>query len=278
MVVTRIAPSPSGYLHAGNAVNFLLTQWVADRDDGSRLHLRIDDIALPGAPVRFLDDIFWAVDWLGLRITDGPSDVADFRAHHSQVGSVERFRATLPGLLEHPATYVCRCSRTEVSARPPGTRDPCRDADLPLVPGQSAVRFVVPEAEPATRSRLAAVGLTPGRLTGEMRDFVVWRRDDLPAYQLVSILVDEDLGVDTIVRGEDLLPSTGAQLLLAEVTGSTGVLAAEHLHHALVTDESGHKLSKRDDAHSLRSIATDPGGRERLLRMAEDIGRRSGVL
>ncbi len=277
MVVTRIAPSPSGYLHAGNAVSFLLTQWIADREAGSRLHLRIDDIASPGAPTRFLDDIFWAIDWLGLRITDGPSDVADFRAHHSQVDSVERFRSSVGRLREHPAIYVCRCSRSDVAARSPGAADPCRGADLLLVPGRTALRFAVPDDEP-TRARLATVGLSPSQLSDEMGDIVVWRRDDLPAYQLVSVLVDEGLGIDTVVRGEDLLPSTGAQALLAEMTGCSGVLAADHVHHPLVTDAAGHKLSKRDDADSLRSIAVTTGGRSRLLRTAEDLGRRAGLL
>lgn len=269
MVVTRIAPSPSGYLHAGNAVNFLLTQWIADREPDSRIHLRIDDISCPDPPVAYLDDIFWAVEWLGIRITDGPSDVADFRANYAQTREVASFREVLPLLVADPATYACDCTRRDVAARPTGAHDPCRQRDLHLIPGRNALRLRVDRADD-TRP-LARVGLTPEQVADSMGDFVVWRKDDLPAYQLVSVLIDDGWEVDTVVRGEDLRPSTGAQLLLAQRLAATSFPTATFLHHPLITDATGTKLSKTAGADSLREIAATPGGRSRLEQRAREV-------
>lgn len=259
MVVTRVAPSPSGYLHAGNAVNFLLTRWVAEASPDSRVHLRIDDIALPNPPVQYLDDIFWAVDWLGIPVTDGPADVADFRANFSQVDRLDRYREGRDRLLAHPATFVCRCSRRMVARRTADEPDPCRDLALPLQTGRTSLRF-------------------PSRSDDGMGDFVVWRRDGLPAYQLVSVVMDQSTGVDTVVRGADLAASTRAQLTVAEVIGATGVVAANYLHHPLVTDRLGSKLSKRDDAEALRAIRDTAGGKARLERLARAVGAAAGLL
>jgi len=82
------------------------------------------------------------------------------------------------------------------------------------------------------------------RLDIELGDFVIWRRDDLPAYQLVSVLEDRDLGVTHIVRGEDLLASTAAQIFMAPTLGADNVVTANYVHHSLLTDASGVKLSK----------------------------------
>jgi glutamyl-tRNA synthetase len=77
-----------------------------------------------------------------------------------------------------------------------------------------------------------------------MGDFVIWRRDDLPSYQLVSVIEDRDLGTTHIVRGEDLLASTAAQIFLAPALGADTLVTAFYLHHPLLTDVNGVKLSK----------------------------------
>ncbi len=77
-----------------------------------------------------------------------------------------------------------------------------------------------------------------------MGDFIVWRRDDLPAYQLVSVVEDRDLGTTHIVRGRDLLASSAAQVFLADSIGASNVAAATYVHHELITDSDGRKLSK----------------------------------
>jgi glutamyl/glutaminyl-tRNA synthetase len=276
VTVTRIAPSPSGFLHLGNAVNFLLTRWVADAEPGSRLLLRIDDLALP-IRTDHLADVFWAVDWLGIPITDGPKDPRDFRDRFAQRDSVAEFR-NAAAALGPEWTYACECSRTTVARRGRGVPDPCADARLPWVPGRTALRFRAregPAVDPATIAALARLGVQRDRVAAEMGDFVVWRRDDLPSYQLISVLCDEAAGVDTVVRGRDLLPSSAAQLLLAQPLGARRFSGARFVHHDLVDDARGAKLSKRDNADALRAIAERPDGRAEVLSAATAVADRT---
>ncbi len=126
---TRIAPSPSGFLHLGNAVNFLLARWVADAEPGSRVDLRIDDLGLPVRPDH-LADVFWALDWLGIPISAGPVDPDDFWRGYAQRDAIDRFRAAAASLGPE-WTYACECSRTIVARRAPGVADPCADSQIP---------------------------------------------------------------------------------------------------------------------------------------------------
>lgn len=280
MLVTRIAPSPNGYLHAGNAVNFLLTDWLARTDGRSRVHLRIDDMNLPRVAPHHLDDIFWAIEWLGITITDGPSDVAEFRARHSQLDRVEEYRGELGALATAGLVYVCTCSRTDVASRRPATPDPCGSRRLPLVPHSSALRLHTQSGPsvPAGTAAMARIGMSRADVAAEMGDLVVWRRDDLPAYHLASVVEDRRAGVNTVVRGSDLLVSSAAQLLISPALRAQALIDARFVHHPLVTDASGAKMSKRDNADSLRSIADTAGGRQRLwaaaARAADAVGIR----
>lgn len=279
MVVTRIAPSPSGLLHAGNAVNFLLTDWLAKSQPGSQLHLRIDDMNLRQVAHRHLADIFWAVEWLGIGVTDGPSGVAEFRSRYSQLGRIEEYRAALPRLQRSGAVYPCSCSRTVVADRPAGSDDPCVTAALSLRPGSTALRFRTQHGpqSAATTAALAALDLDADSVAAHMGDVVVWRRDDLPAYHWASVLEDERIGVDIVVRGHDLRPSSAAQLLLADAAGAHAFTKARFLHHELLLDAHGSKLSKRDDADALRSIAQSVGGRQRVWDAAARIAAGLGI-
>ncbi len=280
MLVTRIAPSPNGYLHAGNAVNFLLTDWVAGTDRDSRLHLRIDDMNLTPVAPEHLDDVFWAIEWLGISVTDGPSDVAEFRARHSQLDRVEHYREELGALTAAGVVYPCTCSRTDIASRPPGEPDPCESRDVALVPHCSALRLrtrsgpLAPEATTA----MNRIGMSRAQVATVMGDVVVWRRDDLPAYHLASVLEDRRTGVNAVVRGSDLLVSTAAQLLIAPALRAHEFMGARFVHHPLVTDASGAKMSKRNNADALRSIADTAGGRQRLwaaaVRAADAVGIR----
>lgn len=276
MTHTRIAPSPSGFLHLGNAVNFLLARWVADAEPGSRVDLRIDDLGLPVRPDH-LADVFWALDWLGIPISAGPVDPDDFWRGYAQRDAIDRFRAAAASLGPE-WTYACECSRTIVARRAPGVADPCADSQLPWVPGRTALRFRVrggPASDSTTRAALRRLGVGRDHVDEEMGDFVVWRRDDLPAYQLVSVLTDEDAGVDTIVRGRDLLPSSAAQVLLAQPLGARRFRRARFVHHDLVGDATGVKLSKRDNADALRAIAERGDGRARVLAAATAVADRT---
>jgi glutamyl-tRNA synthetase len=90
------------------------------------------------------------------------------------------------------------------------------------------------------------------RLDTELGDFVIWRRDDLPAYQLISVIEDRDLGTTHIVRGEDLLASTAAQIFIASPLNANNVVEAHYIHHSLINDAAGHKLSNSRDVGHFR--------------------------
>lgn len=304
---TRFAPTPSGFLHAGNAWSFLLT-WLLARSQGGSIHLRIDDLDTARFREEYIEDIFASLEWLGLDWDTGPRSLADIKSIHSQHLRIERYRAALQALLTlsdsggppevgplsqseygrlpyswgGPLVYACACSREKVrrdslaAGRPgiyPGT---CRNAGIPM--GQSGLaadgapaadayplRLRVPDNAQVTLESVASGPLTlfPGR---DMGDFVVWQRNGEPAYQLASLVDDEEYGIELVVRGKDLLPSTGAQAWLSGMLGYGGFRKARFLHHGLMLDPEGEKLSKSQGADSLRALRARLGTPERLLR------------
>lgn len=261
---TRIAPTPSGYLHVGNAWSFAIA-WLLARSRGGSVHLRIDDLDAARLRPEYLEDIFASLRWLGLDWDTGPRDAADFRAHHSQRLRLDRYREALDQIARQGEVFSCDCTReqarraSEAAGTPglyPGT---CRGKGLPSDAPGASLRLRVPvEAACEARDLLAGPRRwQPGR---DMGDFVVRQKNGDPAYQLASVIDDEDLGINCVVRGMDLLPSTGAQLFLARQLGAQGFLAADFLHHSLwVADGEAGKLSKSalgsaSESFTLRSL------------------------
>ncbi len=253
MLVTRFAPTPSGYLHLGNAVNAVLCDWLARSADG-RLLLRIDDFDAGRVREAYLEDVFATLDWLGIHPEAGPSGPADFHAQWSMATRAAQFRSAIEHLLaDHPdAVFVCRCSRRELG---PGGRchAGCAVAGHPLVPSASTLR-----------------------LATDSGDHVLWRRDDLPGYDLGSVLCDEDLGVTALVRGEDLRASTAVQRHLATLLPAPGVLRAAVHHHALITALDGSKLSKSAGARS-HPLERTAAQRALVHEWAEVLGAPLGI-
>lgn len=247
---SRIAPTPSGYLHLGNAVNFLIT-WLLVQRAGGTLKLRIDDADSDRTQPAYVADIFFQLDWLQITWGEGPSGPDDFFRHHSQRLRRERYRQVLGQLSDQAPLFPCTCSRKAIRERAADGRSPCTCRGRREVPpGEHAIRIALPE-ETTVMLEDRAVALAE-----IMGDFVLWRRDDLPAYQLASLVDDLDDRITCIVRGEDLLPSTAAQLHLATALGETGApfrKIAFH-HHPLIPGEGGHKLSKSDNALSLKAM------------------------
>jgi glutamyl-tRNA synthetase len=265
--VTRIAPTPSGFLHIGNAVNAVLTAWLARRSNG-RLLLRIDDFDAARVREDYLADIFSLLDWLGIHPDSGPSDPRQFHAQWSMARRGAQFRAARDGLLaEHPGVvFVCRCSRRALVAG--RCVAACRLAGLTLAPGQAVVRLSVPDG----------IRVPVGRERREVPagDHVLWRRDDLPAYHLGSVLVDEELGVTAIVRGADLLDSSALQVHLAGLMHAPAFLAADLRHHALLTAPDGTKLSKSAGAQA-HPLDRSEEVRDRILAAARVLGAPIGI-
>ncbi|MEE4137317.1 MAG: glutamate--tRNA ligase family protein [Desulforhopalus sp.] len=244
---SRIAPTPSGHLHLGNAVNFLIT-WVLVRQRGGRLKLRIDDADSARCRPEYIEDIFRQLDWLGLDWDEGPEGPGDLRERYSQRLRFGRYRVMLVGLRQAGHTYFCGCSRAEIreqvgSGVYPGLcrRRPSRDGDL-------VERLLVPE------NTLIEVEKKRIDLASSMGDFVLWRRDDSPAYQLASLADDLDDGINFIVRGSDLLVSSAAQIFLAGLLGRKSFARIRFHHHRLLVGHDGAKLSKSDQALSLEGM------------------------
>ncbi len=245
-VVGRLAPTPSGYLHLGNAVNFVLT-WLLTRRAGGTLHLRIDDLDRARLRRPYLDNIFRVIDWLKLDYDHGPSGPDDFLRHYSQLLYLPDYNRLLRRLSQQPGlVYASHRSRTAAGA----------ETEVPLSTPGAAWRARVP---PGVKSRFldGGQGLTTVPLRELMPDFVIRKKDGVAAYQVASIVDDLRLGTTLIVRGLDLLPSTAAQLWLAAHLPETTAFDAGRIqfhHHALLTDAAGQKLSKTTQAASDHGI------------------------
>lgn len=230
--ITRIAPTPSGYLHEGNAVNFMLVSWLADAVGASML-LRIDDMDADRIRPEYVEDIFEVLNWLGIRWQVGPGDPADFHARFSLRARRESYRLQARALMAAGLAYACTCSRRQGAGR---CVQQCRSSQLELTPGSTALRLAI---EPGTMVKVDGREID---LYGELGDPVLWRRDDQVAYHLANVVEDTEQGITHVVRGEDLVVSSALHAHLARLTGAG--TPVQYRHHRLVVDERGMKLSK----------------------------------
>lgn len=249
---TRLAPTPSGLLHPGNALSFIIT-WCLCRAAGGRLLLRIDDLDAARRRPEYLEDIFRTLDWLGLDYDEGPAGVEDFLQRHSQHTRLDLYHAALDRLRAAGHLYACPCSRRQIGERSPDGRYPntCRERGLPFDAPRTAWRVRVPEGTQVSFREWRS-GTRSYPLAGEMGDFVVRRKNGLPAYQLASLVDDLHYEINFIVRGADLLASTAAQQFLAAGLDARPFREALFWHHPLLTGPDGEKLSKSKGAGSLQ--------------------------
>lgn len=237
--ITRIAPTPSGYLHLGNAVNFALTDQLASHW-GAQVALRIDDMDSARARPEFIGDIFTTLEWLGISWSEGPRDRAEFERDYSMADRTEYYRSQLDLLSAAGLqVFACSCSRADLAASG-GLRcaGPCVSADLELETDRTALRLRIPDRTVVEMSGTAI------DLPAVHGDVVLWRRDGLPAYHLVTVIEDRDLAVTDIIRGSDLLESSALHVWLAPYLDAANVAGANYVHHGLISDDGGHKLSK----------------------------------
>jgi len=247
MIVSRIAPTPSGFLHAGNAFNFILT-WLIVRANNGRLWLRIDDLDADRTREVYVEHVFRVLAWLGLDWDEGPVDVTSFYASHALEHRLWRYEEVKKTLLTHPLVYACSCSRKEILTSSKENIYPftCKEKNLALVPYGTALRLHVDAS------------LSPEAVAVEtkMGDFILWRKENLPSYHLASLVDDVHMGTTALVRGEDLALSTLAQRYLAQALGYTSFLQAQCLHHPLLNTPEGKKLSKSQRATPVDFLAS----------------------
>jgi glutamyl-tRNA synthetase len=255
----RLAPSPTGLLHLGHARTFWVAQERA-RASGGTLILRNEDIDSTRFKLEFVPQMIEDLRWFGFEWQEGP-DCGGVFGPYSQSERRPFYAAALEKLRAGGFVYPCTCSRKDI--RDAASAPNAGDDEGPIYPGTCREkrkaesgkqkfnwRFRVPDGETIffTDGNFGEQKFVAGKDFG---DFVVWRHDDVPAYQLACVADDAAMGITEVVRGADLLLSTARQILLYRALGLT---PPEFFHCALVLDEKGKRLAKRHDALSLRAL------------------------
>lgn len=243
-MVGRLAPSPTGLLHLGHARSFLLAWWQV-RSAGGAMRLRIEDLDRDRARSELIDTCLRDLEWLGLDWDGEPL------LQSRDTSAIER---ACESLVERGLAYPCVCSRAEIAAlsaphagenepRYPGT---CRGrwasvAEARETTGKDVgVRLSIADGDVEIADGIA--GFARFDVQREVGDFLVRRRDGAFAYQLAVVVDDARQGVDTILRGADLLPSAARQW---HVQRALAIAHPRWFHVPLVVDESGERLAKR---------------------------------
>ncbi|HEX4645369.1 MAG TPA: tRNA glutamyl-Q(34) synthetase GluQRS [Verrucomicrobiae bacterium] len=255
----RLAPSPTGLLHLGHARTFWIAQQRALAHGGA-LVLRNEDLDSARCKPEFVAAMLEDLRWFGFRWQEGP-DCGGAFGPYNQSERRNLYFAALEKLQANGAIYPCACSRKDIlgaAAAPhenqdepiyPGT---CRPADGSKLKNNSALnwRFRAADGEAIefTDGHFGSQRFVAGRDFG---DFVVWRQDDAPAYQLAVVVDDAAMEITEVVRGADLLLSTARQIVLYR---ALGLKPPVFYHGPLVTDDSGIRLAKRHDSLSLRKL------------------------
>jgi glutamyl/glutaminyl-tRNA synthetase len=251
---TRLAPTPSGYLHIGNVLSFATTVALAKKS-GAHTLLRIDDIDRDRTDIRFVQDIFDTLNFLDMPWDEGPRNVTEFRQVWSQQHRTGLYNAALDQLREQGRVFACKCTRKDIQALStdgsyPGT---CRDKNIPLDADNVCWRIRTDTKIPI-QVKLVDGSTISSEFPKDMTDFIVRRKDGFIAYQITSLVDDVHFGVDLIVRGEDLWHSTLAQHFLASKLGYTSFSDAAFYHHPLIAGPDGLKLSKSAGATSIQFL------------------------
>ncbi len=250
---TRIAPTPSGYLHVGNVMSFAITAALARRTN-AKILLRIDDMDRERTQRQYVQDIFDTLNFLGIPWDEGPRDMREYEQQYAQGHRQELYTKALQQLAEQGNVFACTCTRTQIAHTNPNMAYPgtCVNKGLPLdMPGTSW-RMRTNLTEQVTVHTLKEPIITS--LPETMQHFMVKKKDGLPAYQLTSVIDDLAFGVDLVVRGEDLWESTVAQHYIARALGQDTFMDTTFHHHRLINDEAGKKLSKSEGATSVHYL------------------------
>ena len=254
MTSSRIAPTPSGYLHIGNIYSFVIT-WLLVRKEQGSLSLRIDDLDQQRARKAYIDDIFETLSFMGIDYDTGPAGPNEFFERYSQQLRINFYNQLIDQLIETGLVYACTCSRKTIHLRSQGRiyNGACLNKKLPLDTLGACLRIHVPSAT-VINFQDELIGNQQINLSRAMGDFVIKRKEGTPAYQVASLADDEFYGINYIVRGQDLVYSTAAQLYLAGLAGNRNFLESRFYHHQVINGESGAKLSKSSGSQSIKTL------------------------
>lgn len=266
----RFAPSPSGDLHVGNLRTAILA-WLFARSTGRKFLLRVEDLdrARSGAEAEQLRDLAAVgVTWDGEVVR--------------QTARGRLYAAAISRLEAAGLTYECFCTRREIQEAPSAPHAPqgaypgtCRNLDPAELEFKRSTRPAAVRLR-ADVSEFSVQDVLHGKYTGMVDDFVLRRNDGVTAYNLAVVVDDAEQGIDQVVRGDDLLPSTPRQAYLASLLH---IPVPEYAHVPLVVNSDGVRLAKRDGAVTLADLAAEGvpahAVRDRLL---ESLGLPAGEL
>ena len=256
---TRFAPAPTGRLHLGHAVNALFV-WGLARAAGGRVLLRIEDHDRTRCRPEYERGILDDLDWLGL-VPDTGGAASQLWRQSDRGARYAAALATVPGV------FACNCSRRDIAA----VSEDVFGAES-RYPGTCRLARVDPASTPARRVAMAdgderfedlALGLCVQHPASQCGDLLVRGRNGDWTYQFAVVVDDMDQQIDVVIRGADLLESTGRQIRLARLLGRD--LSPRFLHHPLVRHPDGSKLSKSDGATGVRELRASGWSAERVL-------------
>ena len=259
---TRLAPSPTGALHLGNARTFL-ANWALARRGGWDIVLRLEDLDGPRVRPEAVDGIMGTLRWLGIDWDRGP---------FVQSRDLGPYRAAMASLAESGATFPCALTRGQIAAAASAPQEGAHELRYPaslrprtwerrFVDAQTNWRFLVPGG--AVRFEDACLGpqaVEPAEIIG---DFIVWTKRGAPAYQLAVVVDDHRQGVTRVVRGADLLDSAARQLLLYRAFGWGP--EPSYCHLPLVIGPDSKRLAKRHGDSRLEEYRARGVSAERVI-------------
>ena len=273
MVLTRFAPSPTGRLHLGHVANALWT-WGMARRLGAQVILRMEDHDRTRCRPDFEQQIYDDLAWLGFEPTrESLSSLRSGPSPYRQSDSIEAYQSALDALAARGLVYGCTCSRSDIARelgdglvegrelRYPGT---CRDKGLSPVPGIGA-RVILPDGDFIFEDLV--LGPQHQSPQSQCGDLLARDRTGNWTYQFAVVVDDIRHGITHVIRGADLLESTGRPIALARLLGR------EHgpvfLHHPIIHSEQGAKLGKRDGAFALAAMREKGMTAEEVLNAAK---------
>jgi glutamyl-tRNA synthetase len=260
--VTRLAPSPTGTLHLGNARTFLVN-WAVARQNGWRIALRIEDLDATRIRPNSDQQLIQTLRWLGIDWDEGPV----WQSH-----DLSPYRSAMAELCNQNKAYACELTRKQIQSAasaphghegeirfPPQLRSVAH-GDYCFQRESASYRFVVDPGIIEVRDEFA--GMRVYCPFEECGDFIIWTKLGVPAYQLAVVVDDARQGVTDVMRGDDLLPSAARQTLLYQ---ALNLPMPRWWHLPLVLNEKGHRLAKRDSHMHLETYRERGVTAERII-------------
>lgn len=230
MLISRIAPTPSGYLHLGNVFNFLLT-WLYVKKSNGILHLRIDDFDFNRTKEVYAQDIFDTLNWLEIDYNFGSKNIIELKKQYSQTLKTANYKQVLNQLIEKNLVFACNCSRSYI-AKYNQLLGQCQYKNYPL-------------NQPGFCMRIK---------NSDLNYSIIWRKENIPSYHLVSITEDLESQINFIVRGKDLLESTQIQKQIALYLKPNSFSKIKFIHHPLLVEPNGSKLAKSEGSLAIKTL------------------------